>query len=146
MSYISLFKLAKTFEIKVADINMIGTLKQMLSLSNNCIVVTKHLLSFPKYQKSEGLQAIQSQIPNVIKVLQNAINFSSFDGVKEKLNDTLSNISFYTSKGNTGTGYDPITSVREQGYTAPSYYVEMLEKLNSSLKTNETPADNVNIS
>lgn len=107
--------------------------KKMEGLANGGIVATNHLLAFPQYRNSPGLNAMKNNLPQIVTTL-NSFNYDSVDDeYYSSLQNMLGALSFFTNKNNTGTGYDPITEVRDQGYTAPSYYINHLSELNKTL-------------
>lgn len=113
-----------------------SVIQQMVGLANGGIVATKHLLSLPQYRHSTGLSAMKEKLPQVVQML-NSYGPSSGDAFFSSLGTILDGISFYTSKGNAGTGYDPITAISDQGYTAPAYYVSTLLGLMEKLKASQ---------
>lgn len=127
-------KLANKYCLKVfsQENQEIGTLiDKMVILVNNGSLTINKLLTFPRYQKSQGLIALNkilSQIPDKLKQISTG---GSYNGISEILNAAQ----FYTSPANAGTGYDPATRAVESGLAAPGFYVDQLLELNSKLET-----------
>lgn len=109
---------------------------QMLGLARGAVVSVNHLLSKPQYQQSESLGTMKGELPKLVSALSSFNYNVSDDNFYNTLDNVIGNLSFYTNKGNTGTGYDPVTSTALEGYTAPDYYVNALQALNTKLKNN----------
>ena len=110
----------------------IALAKKMQGLADGGAAATKHLLANPKYRHSPGLSALSQKFPEMSAALQ-AYNYEYPQITHDALKTALDSVGFYTQKNNAGTGYDPITAVSEEGYTAPSYYVDNLSQLNEKL-------------
>jgi hypothetical protein len=109
-------------------------IKSMIGLANGAAVSVQHLLSNPQYTHSAGLSAIKQKMPEIAQKLSSFNPTASGEAFIQSLGTILDGLSFYTSKGNGGTGYDPITAVSAGGYTAPAYYVDNLLQLTEKLK------------
>jgi hypothetical protein len=109
-------------------------IQKMIGLANGGAAATNHLLSIDKYRHSTGLSALKQKFPEVAQRL-GSFNHAATEASIQAIGTMLDGMNFYTGKGNAGTGYDPITSVSDGGYTAPSYYVENLLLLTEKLKT-----------
>lgn len=133
----TLLKLARNFEQKVAYSTFDAVLASMKQFANGAIIATKHLLSKPRYTKSTGLAAINAKMPALVSALQST-NMGNATEMLPKMKNIIEEMSFYTLHANIGTGYDPMTNIREDGYSAPSYYINVLfvlfEKLDQSVK------------
>lgn len=109
-----------------------ATVSKMKGLADGGVIATNHLLNNPKYHTSPGLSILKQKLPEVSRML------SSFnpnnDNFYTSLQSALEGMTFYTSPGNAGTGYDPVTAISDSGYTAPAYYVQNIKNLFDTLK------------
>lgn len=134
-----ILKLADSFYLAVLSQDNRGAkaiVQQMQGLTNGAIVAVNHMLTFPQYKRSPGLLTLKNMLPKILTTI------NSFKTVNDYFTNSLDNLlgsaSFYTAKGNAGTGKDPITSVRVEGYSAPGYYIDTLIQLNDQLKRYNT--------
>jgi hypothetical protein len=136
-----LFKSARLFEQKVAAANFDAILGQMRQYAAGALTATKHLLSKPKYHRSPGLLTIEGQIPILTSLLQSTNTENAYRTLP-KIEELIGGLVFYTSPANKSMGYDPLTTAREEGYSAPSYFIGALAKLNDALKKSIVPSQN----
>jgi hypothetical protein len=127
-----LLKSARAFEQKVAASNFDTILNQMKQYAAGALIATKHLLSKPKYHRSTGLLTLEGQLPILTSLLQET-NIGNAQRNLPRIEEVIGGMAFHTSQANTGTGYDPLTAAREEGYSAPSYYIEVLDNLSNKL-------------
>jgi hypothetical protein len=106
--------------------------RNMLGLSRGAEVSIKHLLSMPKYSASQTLKDMSGLIPQLTTALSE-VSASDAGGLSN-VENILGSLSFYTSSGNAGTGYDAVTSVSEGGYSPPAYYVKTLTNMLDQVK------------
>lgn len=119
--------------------------QKMQNLANGCILATNHLLSNPKYKRSAGLLVLKDKMPQILSMLS-SFSFKDDNSFYDDLKAVFEAISFYTTPANSGTGYDPITAIRDAGYTAPAYYVnslfQLFNKLNQYRPNTQDPLNN----
>lgn len=95
----------------------------------------------PKAKNSNSLKSLQYNLNQMIQ-LNNQMTANAADVVVENLKKYIGNASFYTSKANTGTGFDPLT--RAGGANSPGAYLDRItahiNKIEEILKKNK-PAE-----
>lgn len=109
-------------------------IREMIGLVRGADVSVKHLMSLPRYQHSKTLPQMLQQFAELTNAI---VNLSPQDPAANlgTVESKLSELSFYTSANNAGTGYDPITFTREGGYSPPAYYVSTLTDIVRQMKS-----------
>lgn len=108
-------------------------MKQIASYAHACLTSTKHLISKPEHANSTGLKELLQVAPEIQTVCSQA-KFEYADQALNSLNTFIGRGSFFSSTGNAGTGYDPSTSAKVEGYTPPGWYMNQMNTLYHSLK------------
>lgn len=108
---------------------------KMVGLANGGIASVKHLLSKNPSSHSPGLSALKERLPDIVRMLNGYTPSNNDDAFLASLGTILDGLSFYTNKGNSGTGYDDETNISDGGYTPPAYYITYLLVLFKKLKT-----------
>lgn len=108
-------------------------IRKMQALVSPALASVNHLLAIPQYQRSDGLQALKSQLPAVAQKLS-SFTPSSGEDFYTSLESMISGLDYFTNKANAGTGHDAATIATVGGYTPPSYYVNALTNLFERIK------------
>lgn len=129
-----ILKLASSFELQAdAQIankaqNLFSYLKNnILTYTNGALSAAKYLLNQPKYKSSQGLNAIKRDLPNLINTLK-GLTAANIGFTLQTAKGQLENLLFYTARSNAGTGYDPITSVKMDGFSSPATLLKLSEE------------------
>lgn len=144
--YDDILKLANDFELESKAqaasrfLNHFNLLKNnILTSANGALSAAKMLLREPKYQKSEGLNKIKNNIPNIINSAKQLTTYN-IGNMLPTVQRQLQNLLFYTEASNAGSGYDPATTVQMKGYSSPAALLKAtkqnLEKMNTFNKAN----------
>jgi hypothetical protein len=112
------------------------------SYAKSGLASVQNLLANPKHRKSQGLQALRSQLPMLSDLCQRA-DVNGANRFMDQAEYLLGNMLFFTSKGNIGVGMDNATALKENGFTPPAWYVSNISSMLGELKTHfsENPAD-----
>jgi len=137
-----IMKMADCYYKSAEDQYFSSMVKRIATYASSGLLSVKNLMAKPKYAKSPGLQAIQSKLPLLIG-LCNQINTQETMNFIQRAGEIVGEMSFYTSRGNAGTGLDPVTLVKDGGYTPPAWYVDTINGMVQNLKQrySDNPAD-----
>lgn len=135
-----LTKLAESYHLKAVaqqqqklDQYFTTVSQNIAELATSLVASVKHLLSKPKYQASINLRTIKDSANRLASLANNAVAENA-DNTLKQYNDLIGGMTFYASSNNAGTGYDPITNIREDGYTEPAYYINNIDTLYRQLQ------------
>lgn len=137
-----IIRLAESFHKMAIDAYFDAMMKRICSFATWGLASVKHMLAQPKYSKAPGLLAMQEKMPELLTACQQA-KAEAPGHFLQHADAIMEGLTFYTSRGNAGTGMDEATQAKVDGYTPPAWYISNIQKMLGDLKKrySEDPSD-----